>query len=319
MALCLRENRITMKALRIHNYGNASEMKVEEIEKPSISPNEVLVKVYASAINPLDWKIRNGDLKSLISVNFPLTLGWDFSGVVVERGKEVSEFNLGDKVYSRPEVSKNGSHAEYVAIKSEELALMPVNITFREAATLPIAGITAYQALYDMAGVKPNQKVLIHAGAGSLGCIAIQLAKIKGAYVITTASQKNHSFVTSLGADQVIDYQNEKFEDVLNELDVVLDTIGGKVQVDSYKVLKKGGVLIAVNTPADQNTAKQYDVKAEFLSIKPNKTILEQIKGLVESKQLKPVIGYEYSFDQILEAFELSETGKAKGKIIINM
>jgi NADPH:quinone reductase-like Zn-dependent oxidoreductase len=316
----IKNNNKQMKALRINNYGTSSVMNIEEIDLPETDNSMMLIKVHASSVNPLDWKIRNGELQDLIPIDFPITLGWDFAGVVIKTGKDVKQFKIGDKVYGRPEVTNNGSHAEYIAVKEYEIAHMPQSITFEEAASLPIACITAWEALFKIAELKPNQRVLIHAGSGSLGSIAIQLAKHIGAYVITTASSENEQFLKSLGADEIIDYKRYKFEDFLGKsVDVVLDSIGNDVQKRSYKVLKKTGILVAVNTQPDKNYAIEYGIRAEFLSIKPNGKLLKLISDLIENGNLKPVVGQIFNFEDLADAFNLSESGNARGKIVLTI
>ncbi|MHA2850063.1 NADP-dependent oxidoreductase [Vibrio harveyi] len=308
-----------MKAARIYNYGSHEVLTIDEVTIPDIATDEVLVKVVASSINPLDWLLRSGELEELIPISFPHTLGWDFAGVVERVGSKVTEYSVGDAVYSRPEVSRNGSHAEYIAVPAKDIALKPCTISFAAAASLPIASITAWQALFDKGELKCGQRVLIHGGAGSLGAIAVQLAKSQGAYVITTAAAIDHDFVKSLGADEVIDFRNVNFKDVVTDIDVILDTIGRQVQVDSYSVLKENGILVAVNTYPDMELAKSHKVQARFLSIKPDGEHLKKIAKLVDEGQLRPIVGHEYSFQDIAQAYSLSEKGLARGKIVLHV
>lgn len=308
-----------MKAARIHSYGSPEVLIIDEVAIPSISTDEVLVKIIASSINPLDWLLRSGELKDLIPISFPHTLGWDFAGIVEQVGADVTEYSIGDAVFSRPEVSRNGSHAEYIAVPAKDIARKPRTVSFAAAASLPIASITAWQALFDKGELKSGQKVLIHGGAGSLGVIAVQLAKSQGAYVITTAATVDHGLVKSLGADEVIDFRSINFKDVVSDVDVVLDTIGRQVQIDSYSVLKENGILVAVNTYPDVELAKSYGVQARFLSIKPDGEHLNKIASLVESGQLRPIVGHEYAFEDIEQAYKLSENGLARGKIILHI
>ncbi|MGF1863578.1 NADP-dependent oxidoreductase [Photobacterium profundum] len=308
-----------MKAARIHDYGSPEVLAIEEVAMPSITADEVLVKVIATSINPLDWLLRSGELKELIPISFPHTLGWDFAGIVEQVGVDAAEYSVGDAVYSRPEVSRNGSHAEYIAVPAKDIALKPRTASFAAAASLPIASITAWQALFDKGELKSGQRVLIHGGAGSLGTIAVQLAKSQGAYVITTAAAIDHGFVKSLGADEVIDFRSINFKDVVNNVDVVLDTIGRQVQIDSYSVLKENGILVAVNTYPDFELARSYGVQARFLSIKPDGEHLKKIAKLVDNGQLRPIVGHEYAFQNIKQAYKLSENGLARGKIVLHV
>lgn len=308
-----------MKAARIHSYGAADVLTIDDVEKPEIADEEVLVKVIASSINPLDWLLRAGELKNLIPVSFPHILGWDFSGIIEKVGSKVTDYTVGDAIYSRPEVSRHGSHAEYIAVPACDIAIKPRTVSFAAAASLPIASITAWQALFEKGELREGQRVLIHGGAGSLGAIAVQLAKGQGAYVITTAAERDHEFVRSLGADEVIDFRKVRFQDVVSDVDVVLDTIGRQVQIDSYGVLKHKGILVAVNTYPDIDLAKSYGVEARFLSIKPNGQHLKKVAEWVDTGRLRPIVGHEYSFDDIARAYNLSESGLARGKIVLHV
>ncbi|CAK8994419.1 unnamed protein product [Durusdinium trenchii] len=281
-----------MKALQIDGYCDRASAKLKEVKKPVADATGVVCKVVATSVNPLDWLFRNGVLADLIPVQFPHIIGWDFSGVVDSIGESVTDFQVGDKVYCRPEVTRNGSHAEYILVPEDHLAHMPKTISFSDAASVPIASITAWQALYDLGELREGDRVLIHAGAGSLGIMAIQLAKLKGAHVTATASAEKHSFVKSLGADVVIDYRTTAFEDVLSDLDVVLDTIGGQTQALSWQTLKKGGRLVAVNEPIDVSKAAEYpEVISRFLSIKPNKEILTRMAALLDEGKIRTIVG----------------------------
>ena len=306
-----------MKAVRIHEYGNREVLVFEDAPMPSITSNEVLVRVIAASVNPVDWKIREGYLKEMISYQLPLTLGWDVSGVVTEVGTNVTRFRVGDAVYSRPDIKRNGTYAEFVAIRESEVALKPLTISHNEAASLPLAGITAWEVLITTAQLSAGQRVLIHAGSGGVGSLAIQLAKSRGAYVIATTSGKNVALVESLGADEVIDYQTQNFTDKLGDIDVVFDTLGGDIQESSWSVLKKGGILISIVNPPSDTKAKELGVKSAFVFIEPSAYILKQLAELVEQGKLRPVIGAEFALHDIVKAHELSETGRTVGKIVL--
>lgn len=308
-----------MKAARIHRYGDPDVLSIEEVSIPQVAADEVLVKVVASAINPLDWLLRSGELNDLIPITFPHTLGWDFSGIVEAVGSSVTEYAVGDAIYSRPEVSRHGAHAEYIAVPATDIALKPRTVLFSAAASLPIASITAWQALKECGELQSGQRVLIHGGGGSLGCIAVQMAKSLGAYVIVTASSVDHDFVVSLGADEVIDYQRVDFKGAMDPVDLVLDTIGRQVQVDSYSVIKPGGILVAVNTYPNKEQAKSYGVQARFLSIKPDGEHLKKVANLVDLGELRPIVGHEFAFSDIKAAYQLSESGRARGKIVLQI
>lgn len=308
-----------MKAVRIHQYGNSDVLAFEEAPMPSISSNEVLVRVVAASVNPVDWKIRQGYLKEMISYSMPLTLGWDVSGVVTAVGSDVTRFAVGDAVYSRPDIKRNGTYAEYVAILESEVALKPKTISHNEAASLPLAGITAWEALITTAQLSTGQKVLIHAGSGGVGSLAIQLAKSRGAYVIATTSGKNAALVKSLGADEVIDYQTQNFSEILSNIDVVFDTLGGDIQEASWSVLKQGGILVSIVNPPSEEKAKAQGVRSAFVFIEPNAPILEQLAKLVEQGDLRPIIGAEFALQDIVKAHALSESGRTVGKIVLTV
>ncbi|HLP96950.1 MAG TPA: NADP-dependent oxidoreductase [Sideroxyarcus sp.] len=306
-----------MKAVRIHAYGDASELRYEDAPMPDIAHDDVLVRVVAASVNPVDWKIREGYLQEMLPLQFPLTLGWDVSGVVEAVGKNVSRFKVGDAVYARPDIKRNGTYAEYVAIREDELAHKPQTISHVEAATLPLAGIAAWEAIVTTAQVATGQRVLIHAASGGVGSIAVQLAKSRGAYVIATTSEKNRALVKSLGADEVIDYRTERFEEIVRDVDAVLDTIGGPVLEASWSVLRPGGILVSIIGTPSEETALALGVRSAFLFIGPSAAILRQLAALVESGKLRPLVGAEFALKDIAKAHALSQSGHAVGKIAL--
>jgi NADPH:quinone reductase-like Zn-dependent oxidoreductase len=308
-----------MKAIRIHEYGDRSVLRYEDCSIPTIADDEVLVRVIATAINPVDWKIREGKLKEIISYKFPLILGWDVSGIVEAVGKNVTKFSNGDLIYSRPELTRNGTYAEFIAIRESEVAHKPNTISFAEAASIPLAGITAWEAVINSGQMQQGQSILIHAASGGVGSLAVQLAKWKGAYVFATSSKKNRAFVNSLGADEVIDYRNVKFQDVANNVDVVFDTIGGQVQEDSWSVLKAGGILVSIVQPPTDERARQAGALGKFVFIQPNAEILCELAKLIDGGVVRPIISAEFSLKDIIKAHELSESGRARGKIVIHV
>lgn len=306
-----------MKAVRIHAYGDASVLRYEDAPMPEIAPDDVLVQVVAASVNPVDWKIREGYLRQMIPYEFPLTLGWDVSGVVAAVGDRVTRFKPGDAVFSRPDIKRNGTCAEYVAIREAELAPKPRTISHVEAATLPLAGIAAWESILNTAQVGEGQRVLIHAASGGVGSIAVQLAKARGAWVIATTSEKNRALVQSIGADEVIDHRTQKFQDVVRDVDAVLDTIGGQVQEASWSVLRRGGILVSIISTPPAEKAKALGVRSAFLFIQSNAAILEQLAELVESGKLRPLVGAEFALKDIAKAHALSQTGHAVGKIAL--
>ncbi len=308
-----------MKAVRIHNYGGPEVLKFEEAPRPQPGNGEVLVRIHAAAVNPVDWKVRAGRLKERIQYPLPLIPGWDFSGVVEATGSGVTRLKKGDEVYARPDLARNGAYAEYIVAKESEVALKPKSVDHVQAAAIPLAALTAWQALFDSAGLKAGQKVLIHGAAGGVGSFAVQLAKWKGAHVTGTASGRNQSFLRELGVDQPIDYEKTRFEDVVHDVDVVLDTIGGDTQKRSWKVLKKGGILVSIVSPPSAEEAAKQGVRHGYVFVQPNASQLAEIAKLVDSGKLKPVVETVLPLAEARRAQEQSETGHARGKIVLKV
>jgi NADPH:quinone reductase-like Zn-dependent oxidoreductase len=306
-----------MKAARIHAYGAASEIRIEDAPLPVLNDDDVLIRVVATSVNPVDWKIRKGYLKSFIPYEMPLTMGWDVSGIVEQIGSAVTMFKPGDAVYSRPDIARNGAYAEFVAVRESELAAKPSTISHVEAASLPLVSITAWEALFTTANLTKGQRVLIHAGAGGVGSIAVQLARAKGAHVIATASAGKIALVKSLGADEVIDYHAQDFSSVAKGMDVVFDTVGGAVQEKSWGVLTPGGMLVSITDKPSEDRAKAEGKRAGFVFIGPNAAILKDLGQMVDLGQVRPLIGAEYGLNDTAKAQDFSETGRATGKIVI--
>ncbi|AVQ98501.1 NADPH:quinone reductase [Oceanobacillus iheyensis] len=310
-----------MKAIVINEYGSADKLKEETLPIPALEDNQVLMELHATSINPIDWKLREGALKEGIPFEFPIILGWDAAGVVAKTGKNVSNFKEGDRVFARPATTRNGTYAEFTAVEEDLLAKIPDNIPFEEAAAVPLAGLTAWQCLVDFGGIKKGDKVLIHAGSGGVGSYAIQFAKHFGAYVATTASGKNESFVKELGADQFINYKDTDFTEVLEDFDIVVDTIGGEIQEKSFQVLKEGGKLISIVQQPNEKLAKEKNIKAESIWLRENGEQLEEIAQLLESGEVVSKVGQTFPLTEegVKEAHKLSETHHARGKIVINI
>ncbi len=306
-----------MKAARIHAYGAPSEIRIEEAPLPTMNYDDVLIRVVATSVNPVDWKIRKGYLNAMIPYEMPLIMGWDVSGIIEKTGPAVTKFKPGDTVYSRPDIARNGAYAEYVAVRESEVAFKPATISHVEAASLPLVSITAWEALFTTAGLAKGQRVLIHAGAGGVGSIAIQLAKAKGAHVTATASAGKAALVRSLGADEVIDYHAQDFSTVARDMDVVFDTVGGEVQDKSWAVLKPGGMLVSITAEPSEDRAKAEGKRAGFVFIGPNAPILTDLAGMVDLGLVRPLIAAEFGLNDTAKAQEFSETGRATGKIVI--
>ncbi|MGE1010270.1 NADP-dependent oxidoreductase [Bacillus cereus] len=331
-----------MKAMIIDKYGKVP-MRMAEVPIPEINEYEVLAEIHAASINPIDFKIRDGKVKMLLKYEMPLILGNDFAGVIIKVGSKVTRFKIGDEIYARPRKNKIGTFAEYIAIHEDDIALKPKNLSFEEAASIPLVGLTSYQALHDIMQLQKDQKILIHAGSGGVGTFAIQLAKIMGATVTTTASEAGSDLVKSLGADQIINYKTEKFEEILKDYDAVFDTIGGTTLEKSFDIIKSGGSIVSVSGMPNARFGKEFgsgffktflfslaskkltalekkhNAQYSFLFMKPSGDQLRTIANYIEAGKIKPVIDRVFPFEDAQKAMEYSEAGRAKGKIIVKM
>src|SRR6267378_43346 len=309
----------TMKAIRIHNYGGPEVLHYEGAPRPQPQAGEVLIRVHAAGVNPIDWKVREGHMKAIWPHKFPLILGWDLSGVVEALGRGVSRFKIGAEVYSLPDPTRDGAYADYIVVREPELALKPNSLHHIRAAAVPLVALTAWQALFDTAQLQPGQRVLIHAGSGGVGHLAVQLAKWKGAHVFATASSKNQELLRRLRVDDAIDYTKQKFEDFARDVDVVLDTIGGETLERSWSVLKRGGNLVSLVQPPSEEKAKELGVRATMLGAQPSGAQLEEIAKIIDSGRLVPVIDRILPLSEVRRAHELSQSGHTPGKIVLRI
>ena len=310
-----------MKAVRMHSYGGPEVLHFEDAPRPTPGSGELLIRVHAASVNAIDWKIRAGYLKDVFPVPLPFIPGWDVSGVVEAVGSCVTKFNKGDEVYARPDVARSGqgTYAEYVAVNETEAAVKPRSVDHVHAAAIPVVGLTAWQALFDKAGLSKGQKILIHGAAGGVGSFAVQLAKWKGAHVIGTASGRNQAFLRESGVDEPIDYEINRFEELVHDVDVVLDTLGGDTQNRSWKVLKKGGILVSIVAPPSADEVVRHGVRSAFFSAHPSSSQLSKIGQLVDAGKLKPVVETVLPLSDARRAHELNETGHARGKIVLKV
>jgi NADPH:quinone reductase-like Zn-dependent oxidoreductase len=311
-----------MKAIRIHNYGGPEVLKYEDAPRPKPQADEVLIRVHAAGVNPIDWKVREGHMKDFWPHKFPLILGWDLSGVVEQLGPGLAaagRFKIGDEVYSLPDPTRDGAYADYIVVRQSELALKPNSLHHIRAAAVPLAALTAWQSLFDTAQLQPGQRVLIHAGSGGVGHFAVQLAKWKGAYVFATASTKNQDLLRKLGVDEPIDYTQHRFENIARKIDIVLDTLGDETQERSWSVLKKGGVLVSLVQPPSEEKAKDLGVRAALLGAQPSGAQLGEIAKIIDSGKLAPVIDRILPLSEARRAHELSEAGHTRGKIALRV
>jgi NADPH:quinone reductase-like Zn-dependent oxidoreductase len=309
----------TMPAIRIHAFGGPEVLQLESMPRPAPGPGELLVRVRAAAINPVDTGVRAGELQDLADAQLPYVPGYDLSGVVIETGAGATRFAPGDEIFAMLDLRRGGAYAEYAIVRDDEAAKKPAALSHAEAASLPLVALTAWQALVETAGLKPGQTVLIHAGAGGVGSIAIQLAKLHGARVITTASKDNHDFLRSLGADRVVDYRTQRFEDAAHEVDVVLDTIGGETQDRSLAMLREGGILVGLVGLTPAARAAGPGKRAIAILVRPDSEQLSRIRSLVDSGQLHPIVSHLLPLQHAAEAHRLSETRRTRGKIVLDM
>jgi len=304
----------TMKAVQIHSFGGPEVLKYEDVPRPQPKAKEILVRVYAAGVNPVDWKIREGYLTATL----PLIMGIDFSGVVESVGAGVTKYRSGDAVFGQV-ADESGSYAEYALTMESDVAPKPVGLDHLRAAALPVAGLVPWQALFDTANLTAGQTVLIHGAAGGVGSFAVQFAKWKGARVIGTASGDHVEQVRQLGADEVIDYRKSKFEEVVRDVDVVLDTIGGETQERSWQVLKRGGILVSLVQPPSAEKAAARGVRGLMVRQKANGTQLAAIADLVVKGKVKVKVEAVLPLAEARKAQELSKTGHSGGKIVLEV
>lgn len=332
-----------MKAFILEGYGKKGGVRLGDMPEPELHDDEVLVQVHAAGVNLLDAKIKSGEFKLILPYRLPLILGHDVAGVVLRVGSRVRQFKPGDQVYARPDDFRIGAFAEFIAIKETSLAIKPKALSMEEAASIPLVGLTAWQALIEKANLKPGQKVFIQAGSGGVGTFAIQLAKHLGAFVATTTSTANVDWVKRLGADVVIDYKMDDFANILQGYDVVLNSQDSETLAKSLSVLKPGGKLISISGPPDpafgeeigapwwvksimcllsfgiRRKAKRHKVGFSFLFMKANGGQLREISALIDAGAIRPVVDRLFQFESTREAMNYVETGRAKGKVVVKL
>jgi alcohol dehydrogenase len=332
-----------LQAALIDRYGDNSRVRLADVPLPAVGHDDLLVKVHAASVNPVDTKIRDGKLKVLLKYRMPLVLGNDLAGTVTAVGAGVSRFKVGDAIYARMEKQRIGAFAEYAVVREAVAAPKPANLTFEEAASLPLVGLTAWQALIDIGQLQAGQKVLIHAGSGGVGTFAIQLARHLGAKVYTTVGQRNVELVKQLGADVAIDYRSERFEDVAQDCDVVLETLGDELLLRSFASVKRGGVVVSIgNTPTAKfarewglnpllvfviglmprkamKAARTRGARYEYLFMRADGEQLREIATLVGNGTIRPVIDRVFPLQEVREALAYSESGRVTGKVVIKV
>lgn len=314
-----------MKSIQIKKYGGSDVVEVNKTASvPSISSGKILVNVKASGVNPSDWKIREGYFQQMVPLQFPSTLGGDFSGIVKQIGEDddiSSDFKQGDEVYGYASVSNDGSgaFAELALVNKDSIAYKPKSLNYVEAAGLPLVGFCAWQALVENIGLSKDQKILIHGGAGGIGSIAIQLANHLGAYVTTTVSTNDKQFVQELGADHIIDYKKENFEDVIHDYDAVLDTVGGETYIRSFKVLKKGGIIVSTLEQPNSELMNQYGIRAIFQFAQVNRERLTKLAQWVDQNNVKVNVDKTFSLDEAAKALDYQKDVHPRGKVVLTV
>jgi alcohol dehydrogenase len=332
-----------MQAFVVERYGNNEGVRAIELPEPAVGERDVLVRIHAASVNPVDFKIREGKLKPVLRYRLPFVLGSDLAGEVVRVGARVRDFKPGDAVYGRANKMRIGTFAEYIAISEDDIALKPDSLDMVAAAAIPLAGLTAWQAFVDQYKLRRGQRVLIHAGSGGVGTLAIQIAKHLGAFVATTTSTANVGWVKSLGADEVIDYRKQDFARELSGYDLVLDTLGGEALEKSFDVLKPGGTIISISGPPDPAFAKEIGANfvvslamrllsrkvrqlAErrrmhysFFFMRPSGKQLRKLAALVDAHELRPIVDRVFPFEETKAALDYVEAGHAKGKVVVRM
>jgi NADPH:quinone reductase-like Zn-dependent oxidoreductase len=308
-----------MKAVVLRGYGGAEVLKLEEMPRPEPKDGEILIRVIAASVNPVDVAIRKGYLAELIGNKFPLILGMDAAGVVEKAGSKITKFKKGDAVYAFFTLASEGGYAEYVVAKESEAALKPKAVTYAQAAAVPAAGSTAWLALVDTAKLSAGQTVLIHGASGGVGHFAIQIAKARGAKVIATASSANQEFLKQMGADVVIDYTRTKFEEVAKDMDVVLDTVGRDTLKRSYGVVKKGGIIVSIVDEPAQAELDARGIRGVTLRTAPEARVLEELARLIDAKKITPVVSQTFPLSEFAKALDQIATRHTRGKVVLQV
>lgn len=307
---------LEMKAVTISKYGDQSVLNYTDIERPKPKADEILVHNFAAAVNPVDWKIRDG-LGEMFGLHLPIVLGCEIAGTIEELGSDVLDFQAGDPIYGYVSLQRNGGYAEYTIAKSDEIAPKPDRLDFDNAAAVPVGALTSWQAIFDTAHLQNGQRILITGASGGVGSMAVQLAKAKGAFVIATASGKNEEFVGGLGADEFIDYTREKFEERVHDVDVVYDTVGGDTLERSFETIRRGGYLVTTVMPPSNEKAENYGIRASMIGVEPSGQQLREINRLIVAGKIETYVATVLPLAEARKAHQLSESGRTRGKIIL--
>jgi NADPH:quinone reductase-like Zn-dependent oxidoreductase len=315
----LQAQKPTMKAIVIHAYGGPEVLKLEEVARPEPKEDEILIRVIAASVNPVDAAIRQGYLAPIIGDKLPLIPGMDAAGVVEKTGVKIGKFKAGDPVYAFFTLASEGGYADFVIAKENEVAPKPKSLTYAQAAAVPAAGSTAWKALVETADLGAGQTVLIHGGSGGVGHFAIQIAKARGARVIATASTANQEFLKQMGADVPIDYTKTKFEDIAKDVDVVLDAVGGDTLKGSYGVVKKGGIIVSIVDDPDKAALDAHGIRGKSIRTDPKANVLEELTRLIEAKKIVPVVSQVLPLNEVVKAHEQIATRHTRGKIVLQV
>ena len=308
-----------MKAVRIGTFGGPDVLKLEDLPIPEPHEGEILVKVQAASVNPVDYKIREGKYPAVKADNLPIVMGRDISGIIASCGAGSADgLKEGDAIYAMLGIDRGG-YAEYAIVKPGEAARKPASVDYVAAAAVPLAGLTAWQGLFRYGGLKAGQRVLIHGGSGGVGHFAIQFAKAKGATVIATAGGEHIDFLRSIGADEAIDYKKQRFEDLVHDVDLVYDLIGGETQERSFRVLKKGGILVSTLTEPNQDKARQYGVRGTRYTVEPNAAELDDIARLIDAGKVKPKVSKVFTLAEAAKAQSCVAEDHPEGKVVLRI
>lgn len=309
----------SMKAVRIHQYGGQDTLQYEDAPRPEPGEDDVLIRVHAASVNPVDVLVRAGYMADLLSITPPLIPGFDVSGTIATAGSQVKNLEMGTPVFAHTDGNRNGAYAEYVAVRATDVVRKPQSLDHVHAAAVPHAGLTAWQTLFDVAKLTAGQTILIHGAAGGIGHFAVQFAKGRGARVIATASSHNHAFLRELGADELVDYTTTRFEEVVHDVDVVMDTVGGETQQRSWTTLKPGGILASTVQPPAEESALAHGVRSAFVFMQPNGGQLAEIGKLIDAGQVKAVVSARLPLQEARQAHALIEAKHTRGKIVLQV
>lgn len=308
-----------MKAVRYHEYGGPEALVVEHIPKPKPGPGQILVRIHAASVNPVDWRLREGEMKAFIQVQFPATVGRDLAGVVEAVSADVHGLRPGDQVFAVMPKEAFGAYAEYAVLDQSSVALKPKTLDFVQAAAFPMSALTAWQGIVEAGGLKAGDHLFVHAAAGSVGGIAVQIARVLGAHVTAAASAEAKSLVEGYGADRFVDYKAERFEDTVHDQDIVFDTLAGDMQARSWGLLKRNGIMVSTLGIADPDKAKKLGVRATSIVCTPNAEQLGRLAEMIDAGKIRSNIGAVLTLDDAAKAQELNRAGKVKGKIVLTV